>query len=169
MLYLIKKINFMYKFIQLNAIPILTAMLLIILDQTTKYYVIDMVADRDLYINSFLNIVLVGNHGISFGIFNNLGKTGNICLISVTSLIIIYLMYLYYQATYLKNNLQKYAILIIISGAIGNLIDRFVHNAVIDFIDIHWKNYHWPAFNIADSLICLGGLIIFYDSIRSEK
>ena len=65
-----------------------------------------------------------------------------------------------------KENYEKWAIILIISGAISNIIDRAINNYVLDFIYLHYKDYYWPAFNLADIYISLGILIIIYKFVR---
>lgn len=68
-----------------------------------------------------------------------------------------------------ENRLYGIALGLIAGGAIGNLIDRIAHGAVIDFLDVYWKGYHWPAFNIADSCICVGVFLFFLLNLKSTK
>ena len=108
----------------------------------------------------FFNIVMVWNQGVSFGMFSNDSAMGPI-LLSGLSLVIaaIFLVWLFRSTS----RLQSIAIALVISGAIGNVIDRMRFGAVIDFLDVHVMGYHWPAFNIADSAICIGVfLLIIY-------
>lgn len=113
-------------------------------------------------INEYINIVKVINYGVSFGIFNKL-QYGQIILSIATGLIISYVFYLMYKS---KNNTDIFIYATIVAGGLGNLYDRLVFGGVFDFLDFHLGKYHWPAFNIADSLICIGiGLIILKDFV----
>lgn len=112
-------------------------------------------------VNDCFNIVKVINNGVSFGMFNNL-KYGQIILSAITTVIIAFLFYLLYK------NDRKYSLFvysIIIAGGFGNLYDRIIYGGVFDFLDFHIGEYHWPAFNVADSLICIGVAMIFLDDI----
>lgn len=108
----------------------------------------------------FFNIVMVWNKGVSFGLFNQGSDYGPL-LLSFLSLVIagIFLVWLFRTTS----KLQGLAIAMVIGGAIGNVIDRARFGAVVDFLDVHISGYHWPAFNIADSCICVGVfLLIIY-------
>jgi signal peptidase II len=65
--------------------------------------------------------------------------------------------------------LAQVSLALILSGAVGNLIDRVRIGEVIDFLDVYWKSYHWPAFNVADSAICVGVFLLAVDMLREEK
>lgn len=112
-------------------------------------------------VTSFFNFVMVWNQGISFGLFNKDSTSGPFILMAIA--VIICAIFL---AIFLKTNnmLQRLGIIMILAGAIGNLIDRIRFGAVIDFLDFHVAGYHWPAFNIADSLVCLGvGILLIQE------
>ena len=149
----------------------LLVLILFILDIYTKrlaFEKVDNIIEKTsgvhtyIRINNYFNIVKVMNYGVSFGMFNNI-QYGQIILSLITLLIVGYLIYLI-----LKSN-DKYDIYIyslIVAGGIGNVYDRITYGGVFDFLDFHFNQYHWPAFNLADSLICIGiGLIILKDLI----
>ena len=141
---------------------------MIIADQFTKLLIIEylMTPPRIIYINEYFNLVLTWNNGISFGLFNNDNKF-NALVISVIGIgIVLFLIGLLSRAETKK---LKIGLGLIIGGAIGNIIDRGVYGAVMDFLDIHIGNYHWPAFNIADSCITIGAIILVIDSLFSQK
>ncbi len=126
-----------------------------ILDRLTKFYVIylDKISgSSEIFSSKFLNIYLIWNKGIAFGLFsfdaNNLYNifTAFICLIILIIVILI-----------LKNKgTKKYSLLLILGGALGNIFDRIYYKAVPDFIDFHVENFHWFIFNVADIFITLG-------------
>ena len=141
---------------------------MIIADQFTKLLIIEylMTPPRIIYINEYFNLVLTWNNGISFGLFNNDSKF-NALVISVIGIgIVLFLIGLLSRAETKK---LKIGLGLIIGGAIGNIIDRGIYGAVMDFLDIHIGNYHWPAFNIADSCITIGAIILVIDSLFSQK
>lgn len=114
----------------------------------------------------FFNIVMVWNQGVSFGMFNNLSDYGPLILSAVSLVISIgFLIWLFRT----DSKLQQFAIALVISGAIGNVIDRLRFGAVIDFIDVHVAGYHWPAFNVADSCICVGVFLLIIHSLFFES
>ena len=141
---------------------------MIIADQFTKLLIIEylMIPPRIIYINEYFNLVLTWNNGISFGLFNNDSKF-NALIISVIGIgIVLFLIGLLSRAETKK---LRIGLGLIIGGAIGNIIDRGIYGAVMDFLDIHIGNYHWPAFNIADSCITIGAIILVIDSLFSQK
>ena len=94
--------------------------------------------------------------------FNNI-QYGQIVLSIITLLIVLYIIYLIYKS---NNNYDIYIYSLIVAGGFGNLYDRITYGGVFDFLDFHLGQYHWPAFNLADSLICIGiGLIILKDLV----
>lgn len=141
---------------------------LILLDQLTKYYV-------DRYVNygsilslcSILNITLVYNYGAAFSLLAN--QNGwQIWLFSIISFISSYLFINIIFIT--NNNYIRYISSIVLSGIIGNMIDRLVNGYVIDFISLHWKDTYFPIFNIADACISIGILlIIILDYFYTKK
>lgn len=132
---------------------------------------------EQLYLLPFLNLVKVWNRGVSFGMFNHINSAP--ILLSLLQIIIInvliYILYKGYQKAFEQNKLDlkfkihSYAISLIIGGAFGNLIDRLQNGAVADFIDLHAFDYHWPAFNIADSAICIGVAILIIQDLFCKK
>ncbi len=132
---------------------------LIITDQITKYFV--ALHKASLYppmeIFSWFNFVYVENKGVSFGILSKFNISFYLGIVSF--LISFYIIYLLKKS---KKITEKIALSLILGGAIGNGIDRVIREYVIDFIDISLNNFHWPAFNIADSSITVGGILYFW-------
>jgi len=148
------------------AVPFI--LILIFLDQVTKWWIINYVMQpiKILPITPFFNIVLTWNSGISFGIFSNQGGFSVIILSTLAILIVFFLAVWLVKA---ENRKLIIGLIFIIGGAIGNIIDRVYHGAVIDFLDFHINNYHWPAFNLADSCIFIGAALIILDSLFPDK
>ena len=136
------------------------------LDRYTKLNIIENFSDNTYYINDFVNFDLIWNTGIGFGF---LSSTSSLIYNSVTILIgtiIIFLFYLFF----FTNNLEKTIFSIIIGGALGNFYDRIFFKAVPDFIDLHYNNFHWFTFNIADIFISVGIITLFvYGLIKKEN
>lgn len=131
------------------------AVLVVALDQVSKYYVAAHFSHpyaQDIDILPFLKLVLVHNTGVSFGMLNSI-PYGKYILASISGLITIILCYWLFT-THEKN--LMIALSLIIAGAFGNISDRIRLGAVIDFIDFSVGTFHWPAFNVADSAIFLG-------------
>ncbi len=113
----------------------------------------------------FFNLVMVWNKGISFGLFNDTSVWGSLILITI-SLLITALFTLWLIRSHLHT--QNIALALVIGGALGNVIDRFRFGAVIDFLDFHIAGHHWPAFNISDSCIVIGVLLLILYSFSPE-
>ena len=142
---------------------IITLAAIVVLDQVSKIYVLTRIVD-DLPGFHLLNLVHVWNKGISFGFFS--GENSNFIFMGVTTVITLILVYLLSKA---QERTMIIAYILIIGGALGNLIDRIKYGAVFDFIDLHIERFHWPAFNIADAFICLGGGALFWSIIFNKK
>ena len=135
-----------------------------VIDQITKLFVIyyfEIDVDRLnstvlFHINDYLNFYFVWNKGFAFGLFqNDINLVNNIYMILILLVIVILFIY----ATTINKNIYYFSFSLIIGGAIGNLIDRFSYNAVLDFIDLHYNNFHWYVFNIADITITVGCIL----------
>jgi signal peptidase II len=121
----------------------------------------------EVYINSFLNFSLVWNSGIGFGIMQ---LEANIFYILISIIITVINLILIYWMLTSSNYIESIFISIILGGALGNLFDRYYYGSVPDFIDLHYANFHWFTFNIADIFITIGiiGLIII-DLVKIKK
>ena len=147
----------------------LVILVIFILDRVTKIYLLDLQAsgeDIDFYILPFLNFYLVWNTGIGFGL---IPLESNIFYHILTAIIVavnIALIYFLIKS----ESISAYLIALIIGGSLGNLFDRIYYYAVPDFIDVHFGNFHWFIFNVADIFITVGiiGLIIV-ELFRKEK
>ena len=135
--------------------------LIFLIDRISKIYVISLdkkFLGSEIFSSKFLNIYLVWNEGIAFGLFSfDEGKLYNFLTILI-SLILLIILYLIFKS----KGFAKYALLMILGGALGNLFDRVFYKAVPDFIDFHIGNLHWFIFNVSDIFITLGvvGMII---------
>ena len=121
---------------------------------------------RIINVNEYFNLVLTWNNGISFGLFNNDNEINALIISLIAAVIIIFLIRLLLKS---KSRKLSIGLGMIIGGAIGNVIDRSIYGAVMDFLDVHINVYHWPAFNIADSGITVGALILVFDSLFSQR
>jgi signal peptidase II len=147
-----------------------TAMGVVVLDQLSKAGVLSFFAGRlpgeQETITSFFSIVLIHNRGMSFGLFNH-GSGFNALLFSLVAAAIV--TGLIYWLSRVEGPLLAVAIGLIIGGAVGNVIDRIRLGAVVDFLDFHIGSWHWPAFNVADSAICIGVAAILLDSLLLRR
>ena len=128
--------------------------LVIVVDQVSKIIVLSALGPfQGVSVTPFLNLVVVLNTGISFGLFASGGELGRYLLVALALIVSIILMRWLASST---NRFVCAALGMIIGGAFGNVIDRLVHKAVVDFLDFHLYGWHWPAFNVADSAITIG-------------
>lgn len=137
--------------------------LVVLLDQASKWWIVEVVMNPPQIIEatSFFNLVLTHNRGVSFGLFAAGSDTGKWVLVGVAAVISIFLVRWLWQAQHL---ITTVALGLIIGGAIGNVIDRILIGAVVDFLDFHAYGYHWPAFNVADSAIFIGAAGLIFES-----
>lgn len=145
----------------------LIIILVLALDQISKLWAYNFIPghEQELFVvNHFFNLVLVENRGISFGLFKN-SVYSNYTFLFLALVVTVILLRLMLRTQKL---LLSISYSLIIGGAIGNIIDRLYNGAVIDFIELHVGPYYWPAFNIADSAVCIGGFLLVYDMIICE-
>ena len=129
--------------------------LIYFLDRISKIYVIQLDKNNlgsDIFNSAYLNIVLIWNKGIAFGLLS----FSESYLYNIISLIIAIIIVVLIIMSLKNQGFRRYSLLIIVGGALGNLHDRFFFNAVPDFIDFHIGNFHWFIFNVSDIFITLG-------------
>ncbi|WP_303721827.1 signal peptidase II [Malonomonas rubra] len=148
---------------------IITAALSLVIDQLSKLYIDSTFAlyESIAVIENFFHITYVRNPGAAFGILSN-SAVRIPFFISVSVLASIGILW-YLRKVDAADLLQHFALGLIFSGAVGNLIDRARLGEVIDFLDAHWYQHHWPAFNIADSAICIGVAVMFLCTWQEER
>jgi len=144
---------------------------ILFLDQWTKYLIVQKLApfQRVEVIQGFFHLTHVRNTGGAFGIFGGeKGGLSSVLFVIVSLIAIGTITFLFIK---LKENEKTLALSfsLILSGAIGNLIDRFRYGEVVDFLDFHLSAYHWPAFNIADSAICVGIGLMALELLKRDK
>ena len=138
---------------------------LIFLDLLVKKVIFEYVdLHKFIYVTSFLDITHIHNFGVSFGLFA--GIISPLILVLISSLVVIFLFYLMIIS---KDSLEKMGLVVIIAGAMGNIIDRLFNGYVIDFIYFHYKDFYWPAFNFADIYITIGIIMILLSIINKIK
>lgn len=144
--------------------------IIVITDQATK-----LIVDRNMPLHSSIpiidhlfNLTYIRNTGAAFGIFAGSAEVfRRPFLIVVSSAAIVFIVNMLRRLRAGETGLIT-ALAFILGGAIGNLIDRLVYGEVIDFLDVHWSGYHWPAFNIADSFITIGVAITIFYLVRAK-
>jgi len=141
--------------------------LVIVLDQISKWLMVSWLSLYEtVVVMPFFNLTMAHNYGAAFSFLSNAGGwqrwffTG--LAIAVSIVLIVWLRGLKPQA-----KLEALSLSLILGGAIGNVIDRLYYGYVIDFIDIYYGYYHWPAFNVADSAIVIGAILLVLDTLRS--
>ncbi len=146
----------------------LIVLLIVAADRLTKVLVIkNLVYLSSLDVTSHLSIVHARNYGGAFGFLSQHGAAGYIFLVLP---IIIIGGLIYYLVYYRHTEVVKFALACVLAGALGNMYDRLRYGYVTDFIDVYYKQYHWPAFNIADMSITFGiGLWIFAQLFQKES
>jgi signal peptidase II len=146
------------------------AVVVAVLDQLSKAAVLGFFAGRAFgaheRITPFFNLVLTYNRGMSFGLFNN-GAGVNALLFSLVAASIV--AALVYWLSRVDSPFLAVAIGLVIGGAIGNVIDRVRFGAVVDFLDFYLGSWHWPAFNLADSAICIGVAAMLLDGLLLRR
>ena len=150
-------------------IPVIVS--LVLFDYLTKYFVKTKFFPftKINVIEHFLNLVYVKNKGIAFGFLSTLPEyMRKIFLIWIPVLTCVVLFF-YILSSKKISKLATVGFILIISGAIGNLIDRIFYGYVVDFLDFYFKGFHWPAFNFADSYISVGIFFIFLDTFVKGK
>ena len=157
-----------YEKIKKIIISLIFVVIIFSIDRISKILILNIVNETgkiDIYVNSFLNLYLVWNKGIGFGLLSfNEKSTYDIItfIILLINLIIIYLIYI-------EKTSKIYFLLAILGGSLGNLFDRIYYNAVPDFIDINYKDYHWFIFNVADIFITFGILCLIISEMLNYK
>ena len=158
-----------FKFISKNFyISFSIVALIYFLDRLSKIYVIQLDKNNlgsDIFNSAYLNIVLIWNKGIAFGLlsFNESYLYNIISLIIAIIIIVLVIMSLKSQG------FKRYSLLMIVGGALGNLHDRIFFNAVPDFIDFHVENFHWFIFNVSDIFITLGVICMIVLELLDNK
>jgi len=135
----------------------------LILDQLSKYIVVSKLETFDVIsvIPGFFNIILTYNKGVAFGMFTNFDPSLRPWVIGLTVCLALAVVFHLLRQKEFQGIFARSALLLVLGGAIGNIIDRVRLGAVVDFLDFYLGSYHWPAFNVADSAICVGvGFII---------
>lgn len=144
------------------------ALLAMALDQASKQWLLygkGLIGGRAYEVLPFFNLVMVWNHGVSFGLFASGSDNTRITLLLIAGLISIILIWAMVRT---QVRFLAVAMGLVLGGAVGNMIDRVRFGAVADFFDVHAWGYHWPAFNVADSCIVVGVALMLFDSIFLE-
>ncbi|HSW53426.1 MAG TPA: signal peptidase II [Sulfuricaulis sp.] len=139
---------------------------IVVFDQLTKFAATDYLSQHgEIHLAPFLNLVLVHNTGAAFGFLSGAGGWQNVFFIIVALAASAFILWMYWRLS-AQDRLLAVALMLVLGGAVGNLIDRLAHGYVIDFIDIYYGTWHWPAFNVADSAITIGAVLLVIDALN---
>ena len=142
---------------------------IVILDQITKFFAVQfLVLHEPKYIYDGLNFTLMYNTGAAFSFLSDAGGWQRWFFIGVSCVVsIIIIIWMYNTLT--KSRYLLFALSFILGGALGNLWDRLTLGYVIDFIEVYYENFYWPAFNIADSSITIGAVLLILDTLLIDR
>ena len=143
-------------------------LLIFIFDRISKIYVIyldDKLFGSEIFSSNFLNITLIWNGGIAFGLFSFDEKI----FYKILTTIILIIILIIFIMTIRSDGFKKYSLSMILGGALGNVFDRLYYKAVPDFIDLHIGNFHWFIFNVADIFITLGILFMIIIELNNKN
>jgi signal peptidase II len=137
-------------------------------DQASKSWLLDVMAARsdEIELGCCLNLVMVWNYGVSFGVLNEFGPDGAWGLVAVTLAIVVVLVVWLVR---MRERIPAAALGLVIGGALGNVLDRLRFGAVADFFDFHLGEMHWPAFNVADSAIVIGAVVLVLQGLIAGR
>ena len=139
---------------------------LVFFDQLTKGLVVNKLElYESIKLLPFLNFTFIVNYGFAFGFLNN----PSLSQLAVSILILSIIIYFLYLLIKTQDYIFRFSLVLILSGALGNFLDRILRGYVIDFIDIFVSDYHWPAFNLADSWITIGFMILIFNILFLNK
>lgn len=143
---------------------LLLALAVLLADQASKWVILLRVMDppRIIEVTGFLNLVLVYNRGVSFGLLASDYAWKPYALAALSLAVIAGLLWWMRRQS---GRLPQWGVGLILGGALGNVIDRFLHPGVVDFLDLHYAGWHWPAFNLADAAIVAGVGLLLLDGL----
>ena len=136
-----------------------------LIDRYTKIKIISEFSENTVFLNEYINFNLIWNTGIGFGLFSS---TSNLYYSLISLLIAIVILFIFYLV-FISKLYDKFVYTLIISGALGNFYDRVFYKAVPDFIDLHYKDFHWFTFNFADILITLGIILMIFKNFLVKE
>tara|TARA_B100000963_G_scaffold105044_1_gene90998 strand:+ start:5149 stop:5652 length:504 start_codon:yes stop_codon:yes gene_type:complete len=148
-------------FIKENIYFYIFVIFIFFLDRFAKLKIVNNFNESTYYVNDFVNLNLIWNIGVGFGLLS----TDSVLMYNLTTLliglVIIILIYLFTKS----KKIEKFIYSIIIGGALGNFYDRLIYKAVPDFIDLHYNNFHWFTFNVADIFITIGIILLLFKEL----
>ena len=154
-----------FKKILINSIIV---SLIFLLDRVSKIYILKIAELEnavDIYLTPYLNLYLIWNKGVAFGLFSFEGDLAY----NLISIIVLIISIIIVVMIIKSNGIKKYSLISILGGALGNFFDRIYYAAVPDFIDLHFKDFHWFIFNVADIFITIGVICLILDELFFYK
>lgn len=155
---------------------ILVMCVVVALDQLTKISILDHLelGESINVIPNFFDLTLVMNPGAAFGMFSKMEPGIRRVVLGMVTLLAIGLVLVLLKKEAKNDRISQFALFLVLGGAVGNIIDRFRFDAVVDFLDVYYGTYHWPAFNVADSAICVGVFVViirqtFFPEVKKEE
>jgi len=148
-----------------NLYCLIVILIIFFLDRYTKLLILDNFSENTYYLNDYINLDLIWNIGIGFGFFSTDSNILYNLISLVIALVIIFLLYIFVTS----ETLDKMIFTLILGGALGNFYDRLIYKAVPDFIDLHYANFHWFTFNVADIFITVGIIIFVIKNLLIEN
>lgn len=142
----------------------LVATFVVALDQSTKHLVVSLISlhEQIVVIPNFFNLTLIYNPGVAFGMGAELGDGIRQVVLALLAGCALIGIFYFLVKDYMYDRVAQVSIALVVGGGVGNIIDRVSLGRVVDFLDFYYGSYHWPAFNVADSAICVGVVILLF-------
>ncbi len=145
------------------------AVVILVFDRLTKLVATNYLPQHgDINIAPFLNLALVYNTGAAFGFLSGASGWQNGLFMFVALVACAFILWMLSRLNR-QDMMLAVALMLILGGALGNLVDRVIFGYVTDFIDVHYRHWHWPAFNIADSSITIGATLLIFDALGIQR
>jgi signal peptidase II len=147
------------------------ALMVVAMDQLTKALVMSFIEKGQVVavLPGLFNLTLHFNRGAAFGMLANLADGARQAALVVTTVVALACVVYLLIKDYLGDRLGQVALALIVGGALGNIVDRLQFGEVVDFLDFYYTQYHWPAFNLADSMICIGVAVLLLKPLTKHK
>lgn len=140
------------------------AVLVFVLDQASKFVAVQHLTHQSMELAPFLNLSLAYNSGAAFGFLHDASGWQNLFFVGVAIVVSIVILSMIWRLG--ANDVQvAVALMLVLGGAAGNVVDRLRLTYVVDFIDVYYRTWHWPTFNLADSAITLGAILLILDAM----
>lgn len=151
-----------------NVLFVLLSVIVVVLDQVSKFLILNnfQYAERLNVIPNFFDLTLVFNPGAAFSFLSNQNGWQKYFFTVLAVLVSFYLIYAVFKKQF--GSLGSIGAMMIVGGAVGNVIDRFIHGQVVDFLLFYLGNHYYPAFNVADSFICVGAGLILLEGFKKK-